>query len=234
MDNVLVCSGVTKRYGKKLVLDNLDLTVPTGKIYGLLGPNGCGKTTLNKLIAGLLTPDGGEITVCGMPRSEQTNSLVSYLPERTYLSRGERVRDIVRLFSDFFTDFDKALAEKMLGDLEISPASKLGTLSKGTQEKVQLVLTMSRRAKLYILDEPIGGVDPAARDYVLQTIIGAFSPQSSVLLCTHLINDIETALDEFAFFGRDGKIALSGVTDDVRAEKGMSINELFKETFRYV
>ena len=234
MNNVLDCVKITKFYKEKLVLDSLDFSVPKGKIYGLLGPNGCGKTTLNKLMAGLLVPDNGEIYIDGKLRSEQTNKDISYLPERTYLSRGENVLKTVDLFTDFFDDFDRDLALGMLADLDIKPNVNLGTLSKGTQEKVQLVLTMARKTKLYILDEPIGGVDPAARDYVLKTIIARYSNESSVLICTHLISDVEIILDNFAFFGPNGRIAVSGVADDVREQKGMSLNDLFKETFRYV
>ena len=234
MNNVLECVKLTKSYRKKLVLDDLDFTVPKGKIFGLLGPNGCGKTTLNKLIAGLLTPDSGEIYIDGTPRSEQTNRDIAYLPERTYLSKNDNVAKTIEYFAEFFDDFDTERALGMLKDLSIEPDVRMGTLSKGTQEKVQLVLTMARKAKLYILDEPIGGVDPAARDYVLQTIIKNFSPESSVLLCTHLITDVEIVLDEFAFMAPGGKIVISGVADDVREQKGMSLNDLFKEVFRYV
>ena len=234
MDNVLACVKLTKAYGRKLVLDELDFSVPTGRIYGLLGPNGSGKTTLIKLIAGLLTLDSGEIYVAGRLRDERSNLDISYLPEKTYLGGGDNVLKTVRFFKEFYPDFDAELALNMLGDLGIDPDVKLGTLSKGTQEKVQLVLTMSRKTKLYILDEPIGGVDPAARDYVLKTIIARYNSNSSVLICTHLISDVELVLDDFAFFGTNGKIAMSGSADDVREQKGMSLNDLFKETFRYV
>ena len=234
MNNVLDCVNLSKSYGKRLVLDNVNFSVPKGKIYGLLGPNGCGKTTLNKLIAGLLTPDSGEIYVDGKRRSERSNHDISYLPERTYLGGNDNVLKTVRFFNDFFPDFDVELALNMLGDLGIDPNVRLCTLSKGTQEKVQLVLTMARKTKLYILDEPIGGVDPAARDYVLRTIIARYSNESSVLICTHLISDVELVLDDFAFFGPNGRIALSGCAEDVREQKGMSLNQLFKETFRYV
>ena len=234
MNNVLDCVKLTKSYGKKLVLDELDFSVPKGKIYGLLGPNGSGKTTLIKLIAGLLTPDSGEIYIDGKLKSERSNHDISYLPERTYLNQNDNVLKTLIFFKEFFPDFDEKLALTMLKDLNIEPDVRLGTLSKGTQEKVQLVLTMSRQTKLYILDEPIGGVDPAARDYVLKTIIARYSETSSVLICTHLISDVELVLDNFAFFGNNGKIALSGSAEDVREQKGMSLNDLFKETFRYV
>jgi len=234
MNNVVDCIKISKSYNKKLVLDKLDFSVPKGKIYGLLGPNGSGKTTLNKLIAGLLTPDEGQILIDGQTRDEKNNVDIAYLPERTYLYRGEQVGKTVSFFGEFFKNFDTAFAINMLADLGISLDAKLGTLSKGTQEKVQLILTMARKAKLYILDEPIGGVDPAARDYVLKTIIGGYSPDASVLICTHLISDVELILDNFAFFGGNGKIALSGGADDIREQKGMSLNDLFKEMFSYV
>ncbi|MBQ6893523.1 MAG: ABC transporter ATP-binding protein [Clostridia bacterium] len=232
---VLVCSDLCKSYKKgKPVLDNFNLTLPSGKIVGLLGPNGCGKSTLMKLVCGLLSPNSGEITVCGEPRSEKTNSLISYLPERTYFNQGMHVEELLDYFSDFYNDFDEVLARRMLSDLGIETSAKLKTLSKGTKEKVQLVLVMARRAKLYLLDEPIAGVDPAAREYIMNTIVGNYNPEATVVITTHLIRDIEPALDEFAFMGYGGTILLSGVCDDVRAERGKSLDEIFKEVFRYV
>ncbi len=232
---VLVCTDLSKSYKKgRPVLDKLNLTLPSGKIVGLLGPNGCGKSTLMKLVCGLLSADSGEITVCGEARSEKTNSLISYLPERTYFSSGMHVEELLAYFSDFYTDFDEVLARKMLSDLGIDTTAKLKALSKGTKEKVQLVLVMARRAKLYLLDEPIAGVDPAAREYIMNTIVGNYNPEATVVITTHLIRDIEPALDEFAFMGHGGKILLSGVCDDVRAERGKSLDEIFKEVFRYV
>lgn len=233
VEPVLVCRDLCKSYKKgSPVLTGMNITLPAGKIVGLLGPNGCGKSTLIKLISGLLVPDSGEIYVCGQPRSEKTNSLISYLPERTYFNNWMRVSELVDYFCDFYEDFDKALAEKMLWELRIDPSSKLKALSKGTKEKVQLVMVMARRAKLYLLDEPIAGVDPAARDYILSTIIGSYNKDATVLITTHLIYDIEPILDEFAFIGYGGQVVLSGVADEVRAEQGKSLDEIFREVFR--
>ncbi|MBQ7363656.1 MAG: ABC transporter ATP-binding protein [Clostridia bacterium] len=231
---VLQCKNLTKSY--KLgtnVLDNFNFSVPKGKIIGLLGPNGCGKSTLLKLVSGLLVPNSGEIEICGIPRSEETNSLISYLPERTYFNSRMRVSELIDYFSDFFPDFDRELAAKMLDDLAIPKGERLRALSKGMKEKVQLVMVMSRRAKLYLLDEPIGGVDPASREYILNTIIGNYSPESSVIITTHLITDIEPVLDEFAFMGWGGTILRAGDADTVRAATGKTLDELFREVFRY-
>ena len=230
---VLVCSDINKSYKKGVpVLTNFNCTVPSGKIVGLLGPNGCGKSTLMKLICGILVPDSGDIYVCGQKRSEMTNALVSYLPERTYFNNWMKVDELIRFFAEFYEDFDEALARKMLADLSIKTDAKLKTLSKGTKEKVQLILVMARRAKLYLLDEPIAGVDPAARDYILQTIIGNYNPEATILITTHLIHDIEPVLDEFTFLDFNGKIILSGVADEIRAERGKSLDEIFREEFR--
>lgn len=232
-ESVLTCTNLSKRYKSDVpVLDNFNLTLPAGKIVGLLGPNGCGKSTLMKLICGILMPDHGEITVCGQPRSEKTNALISYLPERTYFNSWMRVNELISYFCDFYADFDEMLARRMLTELGIDTNARLKTLSKGTKEKVQLVMVMARRAKLYLLDEPIAGVDPAARDYILQTIIGNYNPEATILITTHLIYDIEPVLDEFAFIGYGGRIALAGVADEVRAEHGKSLDELFREVFR--
>ena len=230
---VLTCTDLCKRYkGSQQVLDHFSCSLPAGKIIGLLGPNGCGKTTLIKLISGLLVPDSGQIEICGQPRSEKTNALISYLPERTYFSSRMRVEELIAYFKDFYEDFDVDLANKMLDDLSISPRSNLKTLSKGTKEKVQLVMVMARRAKLYLLDEPIAGVDPAARDYILQTIIGNYNPEATVLLTTHLIHDIEPILEEFIFMGFGGQILLDGVADDIREAHGKSLDELFREVYK--
>jgi len=232
-DTVLRCKDLTKSYKRgKLVLEGLDVTIPAGRIVGLLGPNGCGKSTLMKLICGLLYPDGGEIEICGVPRSEKTNGLISYLPERTYFNNWMKVNELIAYFDEFYSDFDREIAEKMLKELGIDTKAKLRTLSKGTKEKVQLVMVMARRAKLYLLDEPIAGVDPAARDYILKTIIGNYNPEATVVITTHLIYDIEPILDEFVFIGYGGKVMLSGVADEVRAEHGKSLDELFREVFR--
>ena len=203
-----------------------------GKIVGLLGPNGCGKSTLLKLIAGLLAPDSGSIEICGEKRSEKSNAYISFLPERTYFDSKSRVDELVKLFSDFYSDFDTDAANKMLTDLGIPLDAKLSTLSKGTKEKVQLIMVMSRRTKLYLLDEPIGGVDPASRDYILNTIITNYNPEASIIITTHLIADIEPAIDDFAFMTYGGKIVRSGNADDARAESGKSLDELFREVFK--
>lgn len=230
---VLTCNNLYKSYkGGKMVLNGFQCTLASGKIIGLLGPNGCGKSTLMKLVCGLLVPDHGEILICGEPRSEKTNSLVSYLPERTYFNSWMRVDELIAYFKDFYADFDEDAARRMLKELKIDTRSTLRTLSKGTKEKVQLVMVMARRARLYLLDEPIAGVDSAARDYILQTIIGQYNPEATIVITTHLIHDIEPVLDEFAFMGEGGRVLLSGNADDVREERGKSLDELFKEVFK--
>ena len=229
-DFVLNCKNLCKRY-KFPVLKNLNVNLPSGKIIGLLGPNGCGKSTFMKLITGLLVPDSGEIYICGEPRSEATNAYISYLPERTYFSSGMQVEELIAYFSDFYEDFDSSLARKMMSDLGIDTTATLKTLSKGTKEKVQLIMVMARRAKLYLLDEPIAGVDPAARDYILKTIIGSYDPNATVVITTHLIHDIEPILDEFVFMGQGGQILMSGNADEARAKHGKSLDDLFKEVF---
>ena len=229
--SVLTATGLTMRYHNTLALDGLDLELPKGRIIGLLGPNGSGKTTFIKLAAGLLTPKAGEITICGEKVGTATKAMVSYLPDRTYFSRQRRVSELLDFFQDFYADFDRARAEQMLAALGISPAAKFRTLSKGNQEKVQLVLVMSRRAKLYLLDEPIGGVDPAARDYILNTIITNYDPDATVLISTHLLADVERVLDEFIFL-YNGRVFRSGSADAVREETGKSLDELFREVFR--
>lgn len=233
MEQILTVTGVTKTYPKSSqpALDNLSLTLPKGRIVGLLGPNGSGKTTLIKLIAGLLTPDRGSMQVCGLYVGTYTKRLVSYLPDRTYLRDGQKVCQMLDLFQDFYEDFDRPRAEDMLSRLGISPDVRFGTLSKGNKEKVQLVLVMSRRAKLYLLDEPIGGVDPAARDYILQTIISNYDPEATVVISTHLIADVESVLDHYVFL-RQGKVVQAGSVDEAREESGKSLDELFREVFR--
>ena len=231
--NILECRGITKSYKHGVnVLENFDLEIPEGKIVGLLGPNGCGKSTLIKLIAGLLQANSGTILVGGEEIGDKTRAMVSYLPERTYFNSWMKVDDIISYFEEFYADFDKARAYSLLENLGIDKNAKLRTLSKGTKEKVQLILVMARRAKLYLLDEPIAGVDPAARDYILSTIIGNYNPEATVLITTHLIHDIEPVLDEFMFIGTGGEIRLSGVADEVRAEYGKSLDEIFREVFR--
>ena len=231
MDCILTTVGLTKRYGSTPALEGVNLQLPQGRIIGLLGPNGSGKTTLLKLFAGLLTPTVGKIHICGLPVGPETKAIVSYLPDRNYLDKRMRVREHLDYFQDFYPDFDRSRAEEMLAALGISLEVRFRTLSKGNQEKVQLVLVMSRRAKLYLLDEPIGGVDPAARDYILNTIITNYDPEASVLISTHLISDVERVLDEFIFL-HNGKIIRSGNADEVREETGRSLDELFREVFR--
>lgn len=231
METVLSTVGLSMRYSNKLALDKLTLDLPRGKIIGLLGPNGSGKTTFIKLAAGLLTPTQGAISICGQPISPATKAMVSYLPDRPYFSRQMTVAQQLDFFQDFYTDFDRSRAETMLNALGIQASAKFRTLSKGTQEKVQLVLVMSRRARLYLLDEPIGGVDPAARDYILNTIITNYDPQATVLISTHLISDVERVLDEFIFLYQ-GNVVRSGSADETREETGKSLDELFREVFK--
>lgn len=231
MDCVLKAAGLTKRYHGSPALDNLNLELPQGRIIGLLGPNGSGKTTFMKLAAGLLTPTSGEITVCGEKIGPASKALVSYLPDRTCFNKRQKVAELLDYFQDFYADFDRNRAEQMLNALAIDPRARYSTLSKGTQEKVQLVLTMSRRARLYLLDEPIGGVDPAARDYILNTIINNYDPSATVLISTHLISDVERVLDEFLFLYQ-GKVIQRGEADAVREETGKSLDELFREVFK--
>ncbi|MDD6284035.1 MAG: ABC transporter ATP-binding protein [Firmicutes bacterium] len=230
---VLEAKHISKIYsGRNYVLNDFNFKLESGRIVGLLGPNGCGKTTFLKLVSGLLTPTAGSIEVCGIPVSERTNSLVSYLPERTYFNPSMRVSELMDYFCDFYPDFDRAKAEKMLGDLQITTNRPLKALSKGQREKVQLVLVMARRARLYLLDEPIGGVDPASRDYILQTIVGNYAEDATVVITTHLIYDIEPVLDEFMFLGYGGQIIMGGNADDIRAQYGRSLDQLFREVFR--
>lgn len=230
-DSILSAQALTKRYGSHVALMGLDMELPRGKIIGLLGPNGSGKTTFLKLAAGLLTPNSGTFTIDGKPIGPETKAVVSYLPDRPCFQKSRRVRELMDWYCDFFPDFDRKRAEEMLTELKIDPESKFKTLSKGTQEKVQLVLTMSRRAKLYLLDEPIGGVDPAARDYILRTIISNYDSNATVLISTHLIADVENVLDEYLFLSM-GQVIQRGSVDEVREKTGKSLDELFREVFR--
>lgn len=232
MNNLLLeCRNVCKNYGKREVLKDVNISLPSGKIVGLLGKNGSGKTTLIKAINGLLSLDKGEILVDGHKIGVDSKKVISYLPERTYLNMHKTVKDIIEYFSDFYEDFDKDKAYKLLSNLKIQAADKLSIMSKGMKEKVQLVLVMSRKAKLYILDEPMGGVDPATRDYILDTILSNFDEGSTILMSTHLISDIERVLDEVIFID-DGKIIKSESADKMRKESGKSIDEVFREEFR--
>ncbi len=232
MEPIFQCTNLSKIYpGGRQALANVTLSVEPGRIVGLLGPNGSGKSTLMKLLSGLLTPSSGEVRVAGMVPGVQTKALVSYLPERTYLNDWMTVRDLLSFFEDFYADFDKAKAYDMLQRLQILSDERLRTMSKGTKEKVQLILVMARNARLYLLDEPIGGVDPAARDYILQTILQNYSENATVLLSTHLIADIESILDEALFISHGG-IALQANVDEIREQKGESVDAFFREVFK--
>ncbi|MGN8799458.1 ABC transporter ATP-binding protein [Candidatus Merdisoma sp. HCP28S3_D10] len=231
MDELLRCDSLSMQYGSKTALDNISLSIPRGRIIGLLGPNGSGKTTLIKLINGLLTPTSGHLYIEGMEPGAETKKVVSYLPERTYFNSWMKVTDILDFFCNFYEDFSRSRAEDMLNRLGINPADRLSTMSKGTKEKVQLIMVMSRDADLYCLDEPIGGVDPAARDYILQTIISNYNENASVLISTHLISDIESVLDDVIFI-QNGHIRLHTSVDAIREQEGKSVDALFREVFR--
>ena len=227
---VMECMGLTKTYGRKTALDKVDLKIESGRIIGLLGPNGSGKTTLIKLACGLLSPTSGGIAIDGHAPGVHTKSVVSYLPDRMYFADWMRTRDLLRFFADFYEDFDQEKAEGMLADLGVSVSDRLKTMSKGTKEKVQLVLAMSRRAKLYLLDEPIGGVDPAAREFILRTILTNYSPEAALVISTHLIADIEKVLDEVIFL-QNGRVVRQDPVDSIRENEGKSVDQLFREIF---
>ncbi|MBQ8352769.1 MAG: ABC transporter ATP-binding protein [Clostridia bacterium] len=234
MQNLIECKGLTKRYGNVCALDKVDLEIPAGGgIVGLLGPNGSGKTTLIKLLTGLLQPTEGSVRICDKPVGVETKAVVSYLSDFYSLIESYTVREELDYYADFFADFDRCKAETMLRDLGITDNLKVKTLSKGTKEKLALILTLSRNAKLYIFDEPIAGVDPAAREYVLNTILSNRSEDSTILLSTHLISEIEQYFDHVIFL-RQGRVVLSGKADDVRAEHGQSIDALFREVFKWM
>ncbi len=231
MNELVELSGLTKSYGKGTpAVNNISLKLPKGKIIGLLGPNGSGKTTLIKLINGLLTADAGSIRINGVEVGSQTKANVAYLPDRSYLSENQTISQILDFFSDFYADFSRERAEGLLQDLGIDAKRKLKTLSKGNKEKVQLILVMSRRADLYVLDEPIAGVDPAARDYILRTIINNYNPEATVLISTHLISDVESVLDEVIFM-RYGHLVLYTSVDNIREQHGKSVDAYFREVF---
>ena len=232
MKPILECHGLSKQYNRmNYALQNLNLALEPGQIVGLLGPNGSGKTTLIKLINDLLVPTEGRILIDGKTPGVETKKIVSYLPERSCLDESMRIKEILRYFADFYQDFSTEKADAMLRDLEIDPAARLRTLSKGSREKVQLVLVMSRDARLYVLDEPIGGVDPAARDYILRTILANYREDATVLLSTHLIYEIENILDRVLFL-RQGQIVLNAGVDEIRTQQGKSVDTLFREVFR--
>lgn len=230
--NVLAeITNLTKIYDKnKMALDHMNLTIPRGKIIGLLGPNGSGKTTLIKLMNGLLEATEGEVLINGRRPGPETKSVISYLPERTYFQNNMKVSELISFFCDFYKDFRPERARQMLANLNINEDAKLKTLSKGTKEKVQLIMVMSREAQLYVLDEPIAGVDPAARDYILRTIITNYNENATVLLSTHLISDIEKVLDEVIFI-RNGRVILQDTVENIREYRGKSVDAYFREVF---
>ncbi len=231
MGEILSVSNVNIAYDKNQVYKDLNLSIGSGKIVGLLGPNGSGKTTLIKMIAGLLKYKKGSIKVDGHEIGPESKALVAYLPDGSFLNEKLKVKSLIDIYSDFFKDFDKAKAVRIIGDLGIDLNSRFKALSKGNKEKVQLGLVMSRHAKIYLLDEPIGGVDPAARDYILSTIISNYDKDSTIIISTHLIQDIENVLDEVIFV-KEGEILLQRNADDLRTERNQSIDDIFREEFR--
>lgn len=228
---ILECKNLCKSYGPVPALDQISLTIEPGRIVGLLGPNGSGKTTLIKLANGLLTPSGGELLVGGMAPNKQTRKIVSYLPERTCIPTWMTAGQLLDFYGDFYADFGREAAVQMLRRLNISEKQRIKQMSKGTREKVQLIMVMSRAAGLYLLDEPIGGVDPATRDYILNTIISNYNPEAAVVISTHLIADVEKVLDDVIFINQ-GQIVLQSSADAIREEKGMSVDALFREVFK--
>lgn len=231
MEPVYEVHGLCKAYGRHTALDHVDFAVEPGKLVGLLGPNGSGKTTLIKISAGLLTPDDGTVLIDKLPVGVSTKAVTSYLPDRIALPTEFTAADAVSLYDDFFTDFDKAKANAMLTDLRLDPHDRIGAMSKGMQEKMQLCLTMSRAAKLYLLDEPLGGVDPAAREYILSTILHNYSEDAALVLSTHLIGDIEKVLDEVIFL-KDGSVMRQVGVDELREETGTSVDAYFREAYK--
>ena len=232
MNELLIeCRGLTKAYGHRTALEGVELSVGRGRIVGLLGPNGSGKTTLIKLMCGLLQPSAGQLAVNGQKIGPETKAQISYLPDRMYFADWMRATDLFDLFRDFYKDFDYEKALAMCRSLGVEPRDKLKSMSKGTKEKVQLVLVMARKAQLYLLDEPIAGVDPAARDFILRTILTNYNEEGTVLISTHLIADIEKVLDEVIFL-KEGKIMLHNTVDNIRENEGKSVDALFREIFR--
>lgn len=229
--NILEVKNISKSFDNKKVIDNVSFNLESGKIVGLLGKNGCGKTTIIKMINDLLTIDSGEILIDGQKISEKTKEIISYLPERTYLEPDYTVAQVFTYFEEFYKNFDRQKAEKLLKDLDLDINSKLSKMSKGMKEKVQLILVMSRKARLYILDEPLGGVDPATRDYILKTILSNFGDDASMIIATHLVSDIEKILDEVIFIDK-GRIVLAGNADELRDKEKSSINEIFRRELK--
>lgn len=230
-ESIVEFEGVYKKYGDKEVFKDLNINISKRKIVGLLGPNGSGKTTMIKMINGLTQCDKGKVKISGLKPSVKTKEIISYLPDRNHLNEDMRVKEILKFFSDFYKDFDIKKAKNMIENLNIDISEKIKSMSKGTKEKVALILVMSRNAKLYILDEPIGGVDPASRAYIIKTILKNYNEDSTLLISTHLINEIENICDEVIIIS-NGKIILKGEVDDIRENKGMSIDALFKEEFK--
>ena len=228
---ILECKDLSKRFGSVQALDTVNLTIEPGRVIGLLGPNGSGKTTLLKLANGLLTPTAGEILIDGEAPGRESRSLVSYLPDKPYLADWMKVRQLLDFFEDFYDDFDRDRAMEMLIRLNIGEDMRIKEMSKGTREKTQLILVMSRKAKLYLLDEPIGGVDPATRDYILDTIIRNYNPDAAVVISTHLIADVEQVLDDVIFIDK-GRVVLQSSVDEIREERGMSVDQYFREVFK--
>ena len=231
MSTLVTCKELTKAYGKMTALNRVSLEIESGHIIGLLGPNGSGKTTFIKLLNGLLTPTSGELYVKKLPVGIESKKIISYLPDQTYLNMNNTVKEVMDYFCAFYADFEPERAYRMLESLQIDPKARLKTMSKGTKEKVQLILVMSRRAELYVLDEPIAGVDPATRDYILHTILTNYDPDASVLISTHLISDIENILDQVIFI-KEGQICLQASVDDIRMQHQKSIDALFREVFK--
>ncbi len=231
MEYCLETKALTKRFGANPALTDVTISVAPGRVVGLLGPNGSGKTTLIKLANGLLTPTSGELRVCGALPGKETKAVVSYLPDRCCLPEWMSTEQLIDFYADFYADFDRPRAEDMVARLGLCPEMKVNQMSKGTKEKMQLILVMSRRARLYLLDEPIGGVDPATRDYILDTIIRNYDEDASVIISTHLISDVENVLDDVIFL-REGQVTMQASVDDIREQYGKSVDALFREVFR--
>lgn len=231
MSKIIEITSLQKKYGTKTVLDNISLSMESGTIVGLLGPNGCGKTSLIKVLAGLIRDYKGTVLIDGHTPDEYTKSILSYLPEKTYLSENRKAKEALDFFQDFYADFDRQKAEEMFRQFKLDPEQKIKSMSKGMQEKVQLILVMSRRAKVYLLDEPLGGLDPASRKAMLDIILNNYSEEAVVLLSTHLINDVERIFDRVIMVG-ESKILVDNTVDNIREQSGKSVEELFEEVFK--
>ena len=231
MEKIVECKDLKKSYKNNVALNSINLSINKNKIIGLLGPNGSGKTTFIKLAVGLLKPTSGEILIDGLPIGVETKKIISYLPDRDYLDKNQSIDSLIQLFLDFYPDFDENVAREMLKDLKIDTDAKFKALSKGNREKVQLILAMSRKAKLFLLDEPIAGVDPVTRDYILNTIVRNYSKDATLIITTHLINDVEKILDEVIFVN-NGDILLYDSIENIRKEHNVSIDEYFREVFK--